>query len=80
MKSYKQFLTESNDLVLEAKETFSDFDEWKASVLAKSPKAIFTKEGAGGSEFVIASVKGSPQQAGKWMGPESQKKGKGYTY
>lgn len=80
MKTYKEFLNEAQSVILEAKETFSDFDKWKAAVLAKSPKASFTKEGAGGSEFVVAAVKGSPQQAGKWMGPESQKKGTGYTY
>lgn len=68
------------DSLNEAKETFTDYESWKKAVLKKNPKAEFTKEGAGGSEFVIGSTKGSPQQTGKWMGPESAKKGTGYVY
>lgn len=80
MKTYKEFISEATEALNEARETFNDFDSWKKAVLAKNPKAEFTKEGHGGSEFVIGSTKGSAQQTGKWMGPESAKKGTGYVY
>lgn len=79
MKTYHEFLNESS-VVLNEAQTFTDFDEWKKAVLAMNPKAEFTKEGAGGSEFVIGATKGSAQQTGKWMGKETQKKGTGYLY
>lgn len=79
MKTYNEFLAEKQQLN-EAKETFSDFDSWKQAVLKKNPKAEFTKEGSGGSGFVIGSTKGSAQQTGKWMGPETMKKGTGCVY
>lgn len=79
MKTYKEFLNESAQLT-EASMKFSDFDKWKEAVKRQNPRAEFTEEGAGGSEFVIASVKGSAQQTGKWMGKATQKSGTGYVY
>lgn len=74
MKTFKEYMA------LNESTEYKDFDSWKAAVLKKNPKAEFTKEGAGGSEFVIGSTKGSAQQTGKWFGKESQKTGKGLVY
>ncbi|BBK03766.1 hypothetical protein [Enterobacter phage EspM4VN] len=73
MKTFKEFLTEAN-------KEYNDFDEWKQVCLKKNPKAEFTKEGHGGSEFVVASTPGSAQMTGKWFGNGKTPKGRGIVY